>query len=276
MQISKIYEVYFSPCGSVEKVVSGMARYAAEKLDIPVETYNFTLPLRKTDVSFEKGSLVFFGTPVYAGRVPNKIMPYIRDSFHGNGAIAVPVVVFGNRNFDDALSELRNLLEDNRLHTVAGAAVVARHSFSKVIAAGRPNDQDFEDMRKFVDQVLEKTDQISNVETLRPVTVSGADQPDKYYVPLGIDGRPAAFLKARPKTDLSKCDHCGVCGENCPMGSIDRQNPEVVTGICIKCQACIRKCPTGAKYFDDEAFLSHKQMLEKNYTGRSESGFFVI
>ena len=39
-----------------------------------------------------------------------------------------------------------------------------------------------------------------------------------------------------------------------------------MTGICIKCQACVRYCPTGARYFDDPDFLSHVRMLEENFT----------
>ena len=48
-----------------------------------------------------------------------------------------------------------------------------------------------------------------------------------------------------------------------------------MTGICIKCQACIKKCPKKAKYFDDPAFLSHVAMLEQNYTRRAEPEMFL-
>ena len=53
------------------------------------------------------------------------------------------------------------------------------------------------------------------------------------------------------------------------------ENPSEVNGICIKCQACIKKCPKDAKYFDDAAFLSHVAMLEQNYTRRAEIEVFV-
>ena len=59
------------------------------------------------------------------------------------------------------------------------------------------------------------------------------------------------------------------------MGSISAEDPAQVTGICIKCQACIKKCPVQAKYFDDPAFLSHVAMLEQNYTRRAEAELFV-
>ena len=59
------------------------------------------------------------------------------------------------------------------------------------------------------------------------------------------------------------------------MGSIPADAPRTVTGICIKCQACIKVCPQHAKYFDDAAFLSHVAMLEKNYPARQENGFYL-
>ncbi|MFQ9208234.1 MAG: hypothetical protein ACLR3S_03080 [Clostridium fessum] len=45
-----------------------------------------------------------------------------------------------------------------------------------------------------------------------------------------------------------------MCATVCPMGSIPADAPDTCTGICIKCQACIKACPAGAKYFDNEAF----------------------
>lgn len=59
------------------------------------------------------------------------------------------------------------------------------------------------------------------------------------------------------------------------MGSISADDPSVITGVCIKCQSCIRKCPQHAKYFDDAAFLSHVQMLEQNFTRRAENKIFL-
>ncbi len=56
--------------------------------------------------------------------MPNLLLPYIRDKVKGNGALAVPVSLFGNRNFDDGLIELRNVLEADGFHTVAGGAFV--------------------------------------------------------------------------------------------------------------------------------------------------------
>ena len=61
----------------------------------------------------------------------------------------------------------------------------------------------------------------------------------------------------------------------CPMGAIDSKDPSSVPGTCIKCQACVRKCTKQAKYFDDEAFLSHVAMLKANFTAPKENETFL-
>ena len=232
MEIKTVYAVYFSATGRTRKVVTTLANAIAQTLELPLETVDFTLPAaREETYAFTDKDLVIFGTPTYAGKVPNKLLPFVQTGFAGNGALAVPVVTFGNRSFDNSLAELCASLENAGFHTIAAGAFACQHA-----------DGD-------------------------------ADAP--YYRPLGLDGEPKNFLKAKPQTDRSKCTGCGVCAALCPMGSISREDPAEVTGVCIKCHACVRNCPTGAKYFDDEAFLSHKAMLERDYTRRAEDKLFL-
>ena len=270
--MNRVCACYFSPCGNVEVVVSAIAHGAADALDLPMERADFTLPAaRAGDIVFGPGDLVILGTPVYAGRVPNKLMPYIRDHIHGNGALCVPVVCFGNRAFDDALAELYLLARDDGFSVLAAAAVVTEHSFAPALAAGRPDEADLAGLRAFGVRVAEKAQKNGPVLS----TVPGAMPPEKYYTPLRADGAPAKFLKAVPKTDMGKCTRCGTCAKVCPMGSVDASDPSVTTGVCIKCQACIRRCPAGARYFDDEDFLSHRAMLLENYDRPAQSVFLL-
>ena len=91
---------------------------------------NFSHPkVRKEEHVFDENDIVVFGTPVIAGRVPNVLLKFL-DTIQGGGAMAIPVVLYGNRNFDDGLIELRNILESRGFHTVAGAAFIGEHSFS--------------------------------------------------------------------------------------------------------------------------------------------------
>ena len=137
MELKRVWAMYFSPTGGTEKAVKTTAQALAAKLGLPLESYDFTLPQgREKDAVFGEGDLVVCGTPVIAGRVPNVLLPYLTEQVKGNGAYAVPVVSFGNRNYDDALIELRNILEQDGFQTVAGGAFVSEHSFSKTLAAG--------------------------------------------------------------------------------------------------------------------------------------------
>jgi len=274
MEINKVWAVYFSPVGNTEKVVVSLAKSIAEKLNLPMEQLDYTLPAaREVKNSFSKTDLVIWGTPVYAGRIPNKLLPYVQNYFIGNGALAVPVAVFGNRSFDDAIIALRNIMEDSGFHTIAGAGVAAQHAFSTVLAAGRPDQADDEKLAAFAQQIAEKIDVLHAPPT--PVDVKGSNPPEVYYTPRGLDGNPTVFLKAKPKTDMEKCNHCGVCIRRCPMGSINKEDPSDIIGICIKCHACVKRCAQHAKYFDDAAFLSHKQMLERDFIRRAEPEFFI-
>lgn len=55
----------------------------------------------------------------------------------------MPIVLFGNRNFDDALAELRDILAGDGFYPLAAGAFVGEHSFSRVLGAGRPDAADF-------------------------------------------------------------------------------------------------------------------------------------
>ena len=132
-----VWAVYFSGTGTTERTVRSVAGELARMLSVPCRSFDFTRPqARQKELSFCERDLVVFGTPVYAGRVPNVLLPYLREKVRGGGALAVPVVLFGNRNYDDALIELRDLLQADGFGCIAAGAFVGEHSFSRTLGAG--------------------------------------------------------------------------------------------------------------------------------------------
>lgn len=298
MKIERLLVAYFSPVGKTAAVATIVGNYLGTKLELPVEYDDFTLPQDRNHIRVcGPKDLVVFLMPVYAGRIPNKMLSFVQNHYKGQNTWAVPIVTFGNRSFDNGLKELCFELDKNGFLTVGAAAVVVEHSFSRLLATERPDAADADALKSFAESValkVQKNNKHSN-EThlgeecrgydLCPTDYSGTyldidaipgEWPlEKYYTPLGTDGQPAMFLKAKPKTDEKACIACGLCAKVCPMGSIEQADISAVSGVCIKCQACIKKCPKQAKYFDDAAFLSHVKMLEMNYGRKAESQFFI-
>lgn len=266
MDIKKVRVLYFSPTGGTEKIARLVAGELASKLGAEQEFIDFTKPeARQAEYRFAADELLVMASPVYAGRLPNKLMPEYKAKIFGGGAPAVPVCVFGNRSPDEALRELVLLLEGNGFQIAGAAAFAGRHAFSDKVGEGRPDGEDKAQIAAFAARAAEKL----AGPALPPLEMDRGEI-GPYYTPLKEDGTPAKFLKAKPLTHWEKCCRCGACARNCPMGSIDRETMEAV-GLCVKCQACVRRCTRGAKYFEDADFLSHVAMLEQNYTRRAEN-----
>ena len=262
MEIKKVWALYYSATGTTDKTVNTVADELSAKLELPLEQVSFTRPAeRMKDYAFTAEDLVVVGSPTYAGRLPNKIAPDFRRALQGNGALAVGIVMFGNRNYDNSLAELGAVLTDGGFRLIGAGAFVGRHAFTDQLGDGRPDWDDRAEMRCFAGEISKKLQRGD----LEPPAVPG-DPNAPYYVPKGADGEPVKFLQAKPQTDLGKCTECGACARLCPMGAINPANVAEVPGTCIKCQCCVRKCTKHAKYFDDPAFLSHVAMLEQNFT----------
>ena len=276
MELNKIWAVYFSGTGTTRRTVERIACGLAEKLALPVEKIDFSRPqVRQRELRFGAADLVVFGTPVYAGRVPNVLLPFLQEKIVGGGALAVPVVLFGNRAYDDALMELRNILTADGLHPVAAAAFVGEHSFSRILGQGRPNEADGALMDEFAAKTAGLVRRLPAAPEA-PVAVGGQEPIRPYYTPRDRAGSPINILKVKPKTDMSRCGGCGLCAEKCPMGSIDPMDVSAVRGVCIKCCACVKGCPADAKYFDDAGYLYHQHELEAQYARPAENEVFYL
>jgi NAD-dependent dihydropyrimidine dehydrogenase PreA subunit len=266
--ITRVHALFFSPTLTTRKVTEAIAKGVADTLNA---VHNSNIQFVPTDVTtpalrseaafgFDNTTLVVFGVPVYIGRVPNLVKDYL-STIKGNGAIGVPVVVYGNRAYDDALLELKDMMEGNEFKCIAGAAFIGEHSFSTTLGGGRPNDNDLEIAEAFGKEIAEKLSGYNG----KKLEVPG-NYPYKFFDARNTQNKGIDIRKVQPLTNPDKCNNCGLCATLCPMGSINPHDCSEVTGKCIKCCACIKRCPSGAKYFTDPTYLEHKEILEKNFT----------
>ena len=111
--IKKVYGAYLSGTGTTQKMVRYIAQNLAEKIGREYEEFDFTRPeARVAPLKYAADNIVVLGTMVIAGRVPNLFLPYLK-TIEGSGAYGIPVVMYGNRDYDDALIELENIMEED-------------------------------------------------------------------------------------------------------------------------------------------------------------------
>ena len=248
--IDKVLAIYLSPTGTTRKAT----RAIAEGMNIPVEDCDLTLPgdRRSFSHSFNNNEVAIVGLPVYAGRIPRNIDDFF-SGLEGNGAPSVAVVVYGNRDYNDALIELKMMLEERGFSVKAGAAFIGEHTFSNNIATGRPDEDDLAIAAGFGRNALALMNEgITGVPELKgdyPFTWKG-------YDPANPGGHPTFFNIATNEN----CTDCYICVENCPWEAIDADDPRNIDSEkCMRCLRCLKNCPQEAKYIADDnfpAFLS--------------------
>ena len=262
--------LWFSPTGTTKRIVSEIAKAVVNETGSKLCEVDITLPQKRTEVlAFAKEQLVIFGLPVYAGRVPNVLLEYLY-SIKGNGAKVIAVVLYGNRHFDNALIELTEILKQDGFQVIGAGSFIGEHSFSKTLAAGRPDEEDIALARKLAKVAVKRWQD----ENLVVTNIPGDSSLLEYYRPRKKSGEAIDIRKVKPKVN-EKCNKCGSCVTLCPMGSITGGDVKAYQGICIKCGACTKGCPQQARYIDDEGYLYHKRELEKECAEAKKSAIYI-
>ena len=150
--------MYFSATGTTEKIIKALASEISMIINgnKDVEYLDFTLPeVRKKPVHYSDKDIVIVAVPVYAGRVPNVLLNYL-NVVKSNNSPAVAVVVYGNRNYDDALIELKDVLGNNGFDVRAACSFIGEHSFSGILAKEIPDKDDLTLVEGFAKQISHK------------------------------------------------------------------------------------------------------------------------
>jgi len=265
MKIETAHLICYSPTRSTFTTI----QHIANGMDIPTtRSLDLTHPSEATgqEVSI-KGGIAIIGVPVYSGRVAPVAAERLK-AIRGNNTPAVIVVVYGNRDYDKALYELKTLAEASGFVVVAGAALLGEHSFSNPetpIAQGRPDENDKSAASDFGAAVMEKLKKISNLSALEPLKVPGTLPEGPYTGPANV----------APDWKASLCILCGLCAESCPTGAITVDKTVTFdASLCTVCCACIKNCPKGAVAFNQPKIYHIASVLHENCRTRREPELF--
>lgn len=268
MEFKQVKLIYFSATGTTKKVLESIAEGIAVE---DVEHINLTLPkgAQKPIPPFSD-ELVIIGAPVYGGRLPVDAIKRLRQ-LKASKTLAILIVLYGNREFEDALLELKHLSTELGFNPIAGGAFIGEHSFSSEgvhIANGRP---DRSDVQKAIDFGAKIKEKIAALPPNHPP--NDLEVPGKFPYEAG-GARPMAVS---PVTKEDACTVCGTCADVCPTAAISiNGNVETQIELCIRCCACIKNCPEDARVMEDSMWKTIAKWLNENCSMRNEPQIFGV
>lgn len=262
MKIHSVRLIYFSPTRTTKKILESIAE--GIRLDV-VEPVDITLPdVAKHDLpEIMDDELLVIGAPVYTGRLPRLAVQRLqRLKFKGNPAVIV--VLYGNREYEDALLELVDLGEAAGFVPVAGGAFIGEHSFSTEsipLAKGRPDTSDIRRAREFGATIGRYLQGVRSLEEIVPPEWPGR-RPYRDYTNLP---------KASPLAERERCTLCGTCAAVCPTGSISiGETSSTNSETCVLCCACVKACPENARALADPGIVKIVERLRLMTARRKE------
>lgn len=205
--------------------------------------------------------LVIVAAPVYGGRLPSQVSSGFK-KMKGQHSKAIAMVVYGNRDYDDALLELSDILSDADFEVIGAGAFIGRHAIFPKVASSRPDNKDLRDLNDFAG------------ECRRVIEIGKKGE-------LNIKGnRPykkAAGVPLHPSGDPEVCNCCGKCVEKCPVKAIKVEEPyKTDRGICISCGRCIYVCPKQTRKYSGFTYKLIGSVFTAAFSKRKENEFTVI
>ena len=139
-------QLVFSPTGGTRKVADAVTKHwnsSVETIDLSDAEDDFSQYIFKAE------DVVLIALPSYGGRVPAVAAGRLR-KVQGNQAKCILVCVYGNRAYEDTLTEMEDVARECGFDIIAAIAAVAEHSIMHQYAAGRPDAGDLSKLEELL------------------------------------------------------------------------------------------------------------------------------
>lgn len=252
-QITKIVAIHFSPGGTGHKIIKTISKTISGEASVPVEEINMLeADNRRKSHSFGRDTLVLIVNPTAKALigVPKEML----EAISGDNTLCVPIVMYGNGSYGNALKYLSKWMKKRGFVTVAAAAFIGQHSVREEIATGRPDKADLIKATDFGNRIYKKVFVHKELKLNKPVRddwqdgVSGVLKP-KLMMMLAGDGCGIKVKRMLRELDFSDaCTLCETCVDICPVNALKIVDEKVVQDVdaCVGCYACVGQCPDNA------------------------------
>jgi len=255
MKINNLNLVWFSATATTKNITAIIAEQFTTEA---VTRHDITKSKLNDDIHIHSNDLLIVGMPVYAGRIPAVAVGAL-NKFKGNKTPAVIVCVYGNREYDDALLELKDILQANDFTIISAGAFIAQHSIFPTVGTSRPDEKDKEMIASFGRKSASLVSSLETTSNLPDIKVKG-NRPYK----------KGGKVPLTPKAD-KKCNKCGTCVKLCPTNAIPSFNPRITFGSkCNSCARCIAVCPQCARHFGGLLYKFAGKKFTKDNSDRKE------
>ena len=246
-----LHTFFFSPANTTRRYALAMT----ESFGWDSQLIDLTHGPCPVEHDLVEGDTVLFLAPVYAGRIPPIAAELFRQ-IDGRGMKAIVAIVYGNRDYEDALLELADIASEDGFEVVGAGAFLAQHCIFPKVAQGRPDEADLAAAADFIRRAKESAGlDLSTIKGNRPY-------------------KEASTVPLKPQTVEADCISCGVCARECQTGAINQETLTTDNDLCISCCRCIAVCNSQARKFKGIMYATAEKIFRAKNSRRREPELF--
>lgn len=276
----KVTIIYFSPCGSTDKVANFISK-DFERLDWEVQLLNMTKDLDlfpngdflKFINRIERHDLLLIGGPIYIDHLHYNVLdlitrlPKADDIDHSSNAGIF--TTFGKITPGVGSAEACRSLSESGRNTWAALEVDSEHCISRninfPISEGLPGNEVKGLVKNFVEYLIKVVNsQDKPLQNIESMLVGSFEQ----FPHLADERLVTRNSFPSVQFDYDLCVQCYLCVDKCPVNYLvikDGYPTLLPDDICVHCTNCFYYCPNGAVVMDlyDKKPFYIKQLAEK-------------